>query len=276
MTVVVLKDELAKYWSEDNAFEEARAVEGEIAKAKDNRRVVKFSIAESTFYLKYHQGVGWKEIFKNLLQAKLPVLGAANEWYAIERLKSLNIDTMEALAFGKTGFNPAKQESFLVTRELKETVTLEQFCGKWKEAPPSFSMKKALIDHIGLIAKKLHENGLNHRDLYLCHFLLDTSNGMDIIGKEKIKIYLVDLHRMQIRQKVPLRWLVKDIASLYFSSMDLGFGKKDYYRFIKTYTGMPLRRALAEHAPLWRKVRSRAKRLYLRDWDRIPTDVFVD
>ena len=43
---------------------------------------------------------------------------------------------------------------------------------------------------------------------------------------EKMRLYLIDLHRMQLRRKTPSRWIVKDIAGLYYSSMDIGLTKR--------------------------------------------------
>jgi len=69
----------------------------------------------------------------------------------------------------------------------------------------------------------MHENGANHRDYYLCHFLLDLPEN----DLNQMKLYMIDLHRMQLRRKTPLRWTVKDIAGLYFSSMDIGIKRGD-------------------------------------------------
>ena len=43
----------------------------------------------SHYFAKIHHGVGWREILKNLLHLKLPVLGAENEWRALNLLPRL-------------------------------------------------------------------------------------------------------------------------------------------------------------------------------------------
>ena len=83
-------------------------------------------------------------------------------------------------------------------------------------------------------------------------------------------MYVIDLHRMQCRQRTPRRWIVKDLAAIYFSSMDLPPSKRDILRFVKHYSGRPLRRALAEHSAFWRKVVSRAEASYRKEWKREP------
>ncbi len=274
MTDVILRDEFRDYWSPETAFDQVRKVKGEIAKAKDNRRVVRFELEGDIYYLKHHVGIGWKEVIKNFLQFKLPVLGASNEWYAIEKLKNTNINTMEAIAYGRHGCNPAMQESFLVTRELKNTITLEKLCADWKNKPPSYELKKNLIDQVAFIAQQMHRNGINHRDFYLCHILLDMQSGVDCIDPKKLRLYLVDLHRMQMRKKVPKRWVVKDIGSMYFSAMDAGLSRRDIYRFIRVYTGMPLKKALQERKEFWERVQRRANNLYQQQWQRKPDELF--
>jgi hypothetical protein len=45
-------------------------------------------------------------------------------------------------------------------------------------------------------------------------------------------IPLIDLHRAQLRKKTPRRWVVKDVAGLYFSVMDIGLTQRDLFRFV--------------------------------------------
>ena len=269
MTKVVLREVLAAEWTQENALEQVRATQGVIAKAKDNRRVVRFELAGQVLYLKHHVGVGWKEIFKNLLQLKLPVLGAVNEWQAIETLKNLNVKTMDAIGFGEYGKNPAGQESFLVTKELANTITLEELCAGWVENPPSYALRKSVIEQVAYIARQLHEHGLNHRDFYLCHILLDVQNGMDKIDPHNLTLYLVDLHRMQLRKETPTRWVVKDVGSIYFSALDCGLTQRDCVRFMRHYRKGSVSKMV--HERFWQAVKQRAIRLYQRDFKRTPT-----
>jgi len=37
----------------------------------------------------------------------------------------------------------------------------------------------------------------------------------DVDSGQDFKLYLIDLHRVQIREKVPHRWRVKDLAGLF-------------------------------------------------------------
>ena len=63
--------------------------------------------------------------------------------------------------------------------------------------------------------------------------------------EDELKISVIDLHRAQIRAKVPRRWRDKDLIGLYFSSMNIGLTQRDIWRFMKVYFGMPLRKILS-------------------------------
>jgi hypothetical protein len=68
---------------------------------------------------------------------------------------------------------------------------------------------------------------------------------------------------MQLRRKTPVRWAVKDLAGLYFSSMDTGLTTRDCFRFMKAYSGQDsLRPVLQNEYSFWRRVRDRADRMY--------------
>ena len=113
----------------------------------------------------------------------------------------------------------------------------------------------------------MHEAGVNHRDFYLCHFLMD-------IGSESApQLHVIDLHRAQIRARVPVRWQVKNLGGLLFSAFDKDLTRRDMLRFIRLYTGESLRVALTRHESLWRAAVRRAKQLYLQDHASLPTSI---
>ncbi|WP_456377923.1 lipopolysaccharide core heptose(I) kinase RfaP [Thiolapillus sp.] len=220
-----------------------------------NRRTLRFELGGKGYFLKLHWGVGWKEILKNLFSLRLPVTGAANEWKAIQRLQELDVETMRLEAFGEEGWNPATRRSFVITRELKNTISLEDYCADWAKQPPAFASKQRLIRRVAEMTRRLHDNGVNHRDLYICHFLLQQPWSGE---EEELHLYLIDLHRAQLRGQVPLRWRVKDIGSLYFSAMDMGLTRRDLLRFLRIYHGQPLRRILMRHTDFLQAVEQRA------------------
>jgi len=249
-----------------DAFDYIMQLDGELFRDMDNRRTLRFTLGGRRYFLKAHYGVGWREILKNLLQLKLPVLGARNEWQAIRHLERVGVETMRLVGRGQRGWNPAGRESFVLTEALEETCSLEDFCGAWEKTPPATSeeirLKRELINRVARVARLMHGSGMNHRDFYLCHFLLGSCG--DIIGQPpaRLHLFLIDLHRVQLRRRTPARWIIKDIGGLYFSSMRIGLTRRDLFRFMAAYRDKPLRATLNEDARFWRRCRKRAHALY--------------
>lgn len=244
-------------------FDQMMALRGECFRQQKGRTTHRIRLGKRNYFIKQHFGVGWKEIFKNLWQFRLPILSAKNEWLAIQKLKALGIDVPTVFAYGQRGSNPACLQSFIVTEELAPTVSLEELCQTWQIAPPPFAWKGSLIEKVADIARTLHQHGLNHRDFYLCHFLLRTAKKNDQNNNGlPLKLYLIDLHRAQIRHLTPRRWIIKDLAGLYFSSKNIGLTQRDLYRFMKHYLGKSLREIMASDKEFWIKVKRRGEKLY--------------
>ncbi len=260
--MLVLPEVWLRRWKGRDIFEQIFALQGDVYKRKDRRKTFCFAFNGSHYFAKLHYGVGWKEIIKNLAQLRMPVLSARNEWQAVKHLDALGVNTTPLVGYGKRGWNPARIQSFVITEALADTESLEDFCRDWAASPPDPALKKALIEEVARIARLIHEHGMNHRDLYICHFLIDIAGGRKKIDPRDIKLYLIDLHRMQKRRHLPRRWRIKDLAALYFSSMDTGLTQRDLLRFVRAYEGRPLRESLKDRRLFWRRVKRRADRLY--------------
>jgi heptose I phosphotransferase len=254
----------------DGAFEEVLSLQGKIYRNHKNRRTIRIVRNGKGYFVKIHRRIGWGEILKNMFSLKWPVLSARNEYRAIKKLETLGIKTMTISGFGERGVPPVWLESFLITEELENTISLEEFCRDWKMNAPDFLLKTALVHKVADIARTLHQNGMNHRDFYICHFLLDLRAEDEKNRYEGMRLYLIDLHRVQIRKHTPERWIIKDIAGLFFSSMDTDLTRRDLFRFIKAYSGKPLRDALRDDQQFWNRVSHRATTLYKRHFHRSP------
>lgn len=240
------------------SFNEMMNLSGESFRDQPGRQTLRVKLDENYYFIKKHTGVGWHEIIKNLLQLKKPVLGARNEYHTIEKLSKLGVAVPSVIAYGEQGSNPARQRSYILLQELAPMVSLEQLAERWHAAPPSPVFKRQLIKEVARIARVMHENGINHRDFYLCHFLLDISNSK----MTQPTLYLIDLHRAEIRTHLPERWLIKDLAGLYFSSINSGLTQRDYLRFIRYYRNKPLREISVNEKKRWSKVKQRGEKLY--------------
>lgn len=242
-----------------DTFVEAMALEGKAFRDVPGRKTSQLTLAGDSYFIKQHYGIGWGEVFKNLLSFKKPILGAMTEVKAIKKVTSLGIPTTPLVAYGQRGFNPAKLQSFILTEDLGDIVSLEDLCANWKENTPNPQLKRRLIIAAAKVAKTIHEAGVNHRDFYLCHLCVDNNLVKDDVlddSKLDINLYLIDLHRVLIHQVPSEKANMKDIAALYFSSMDVGFTARDYFRFKRYYQ--------RQTPQFWQQVEARAQILYAK------------
>jgi heptose I phosphotransferase len=236
-----------------DAFSYVMQMQGKAYRNVGIRKTIQVNIDSKSYFIKQHFGVGWHEIFKNILSFKRPILSAITEVNAIQKLVGIDIATTPLVGYGVKGRNPATLQSFIITEDLGNIISLEDLCSDWKNNPPAEKFKRMLIIEVANIARKLHENGINHRDFYLCHLCLDA----DLLAKNEIKFYLIDLHRVLIHKIISTNDNMKDIAALYFSSMGIGLTMRDLLRFKMHYLPESV---LARG--FWQTVENRANKLY--------------
>ena len=284
--VIYIADELSGRFRETPLFDQVAALQGELYRDMVTRRTIRFTENGKAYFAKVHFGVGWWEIFKNLLQGRLPVISAANEWHALRHLAATGIDTLEPVLYCKSGWNPARIRSCIITRALDNTINLDDLLhkktddGNFSDGSKSGSndpltshvtsnAKRKLIIKIAEIARGMHTQGMNHRDFYLCHLLLDQTT------QQGSKLFLIDLHRAQLRRRIPARWRAKDLGGLLFSALETGLTQRDILRFIRAYLpeGTSMRASLSRDRSFWKRVQRRATKLYLQDHASMSRDI---
>ena len=77
-------------------------------------------------------------------------------------------------------------------------------------------------------------------------------------------VYLIDLHRAQLRSFVPSRWASKDIGGLIHSAMGFNLSEKDFYRFMRTYLDCSIKEVLQVHSRFLETTRNRAFRMFMK------------
>ena len=258
---VILAEPFQSLWAGRDPFDAVEALQGVVYRELEARRTLRTEVNGRGYFVKIHRGIGWAEIAKNLLTAKLPVLGAGQEWQAIQRLTEAGVPTMTAVAYGERGNNPADQHSFIITEELAPTTDLEVLSLDWVRQPPEPRLKRALIAEVARMVGMMHRAGVNHRDCYICHFLLHTDKP---VTADDFRLSVIDLHRAQVRPQITRRWRDKDLAALYFSALDIGLTRRDKLRFIGDYFQRPLRQVLKDEAALLGWLDGKANKLYER------------
>ena len=244
-------------------FDYLMRIPGEVKRHVLDRETLGVVLGGEHYFIKRYRGCGWREIFKEGLQGRQPVLGADREWHVLNRLARLGIAAPKPVGFGLRGLNPARRESFLVTEALLGMITLEDLTVDWGglRGERQKCLKQALLKQLADLSHTLHSNGINHRDYYLCHFLLPDRDWLGWQPTDPLRLHLIDFHRAQMRNRVPERWQIKDLGSLLFSALDADLTAHDLYVFAARYRKGSVR-SLRDEAVFWRKVFKRAVQLY--------------
>jgi heptose I phosphotransferase len=243
-------------FSRDDLFAQMARLQGEVYRAVANRRTLRFEVGGRAYFAKIHQGAGWAEIFKNLLTLRRAVTGARNEFIACRRLEQCGVPAPTVAAFGERGRNPARRFSFIVCDALEGRESLEDLTHPWLETAPSLLEKRRMVLAVAATARAMHDAGVIHRDFYICHLLARR------LPDATMDLAVIDLHRAQVHDQIPRRWLLRDLAALLFSVLDLPLTRRDWLRFVRAYRGRGLREVLRDEGEFWQAVYQRAERLY--------------
>jgi len=272
-----LRDDVRSAFPPDPAaaFDRILALDGRVYRELDGRRTLRFELPIGSFFLKAHFGTPWREILKNLCSLRRPILGARTERVAIARVEALGLESTTVAGFGERGVSPARRQSFLITDEILRAESLEDHCRGWARRPPAWPARRAIIESIADVLRRLHDGGIHHRDAYACHFLLDLDEVAAATKsphalEEPLRLFVIDLHRAAIFTSLPRRARVKDLAALLFSSLDFGLTRTDLLRFVRVYCRRDFRASLRTDLALWSEVAARAASLYRKEHGREP------
>jgi hypothetical protein len=136
----------------------------------------------------------------------VPSTAAADEVKAIELLRDAGVPTVPLVGHGRL----ADGRSFVISEDLAGSRDAEKLVA----AGTPF---ETLLAPTADLAAKLHEAGLHHRDLYLCHFFAKVEASGDVDVK------LIDAARVA-RMNNSLtrwRWVIKDLAQFWYSTTTL-------------------------------------------------------
>lgn len=253
--------ELARTLAEGNSAG-ARALYDALAQANGvvyrqaaGRRTVRLDATRGCYFAKLHYGVGWREIAKNLLVGKRPVLGAGNEFAACRKLAAHGVHAPRVAAFGVCGRNPARRRSFLVCDALTGVASLEDLTASG-DLPPL--LRRRLIVAAGDLLRAMHDAGVHHRDCYVAHIFADIAQWEE--GGPALAI--IDLHRAWVRGRLPSRWRRRDLAALLVSATPLRLTGRELLRFAAAYAGDVA--TWRRDRRFWRGVLRRVERLRRR------------
>lgn len=260
-----LTDELRKALPEGaDPFEWFLQGGGEVHRHVKNRLTYEVNSGDMHFYVKRHLGCGWGEVLKEWYRFRKPVVSARTEWEGAERLAAAGVRVPSVLGKGERGRYPHAVESFVVLEALEDCESLEHCKEGWLEVSGLrwIALKRKLLQEVGDMTRKMHNSGINHRDCYLCHFLINRDLIQHWQVNDDTPLTLIDLHRVQQRSTVPPRWLLKDLRSLFFSAMDVGLTSTDCARFLRAYLGSDWKDQVRDQAKFWATTCRAAIKMY--------------
>ena len=216
----------------------------------------------SAYFAKLHDGAGWHHILKNLVILRPFVLGAYNEFLACRHLAVHGIRVPRVVGFAEHGLNPATRRSFVVCGALDHFVSLEDIAPDLSKPTESPDLRRRVIRELALMTRAMHAAGVNHRDYYIWHVMLDTRK----FARHEVELAIIDLHRAQVRQRVPDRWRNRDLAALLYSCWAnlIGVNRRDWFRFVRDYTGERPAVVIRRQRRFWESVYLRSIRLAAR------------
>ena len=250
-----LQPPLENEFQDPDGFDRILGVRGRVYREVKNRKTLAITCGGERFFIKIHHAMRFREMLATLLKGHRPVTSARQEWKAIEHLDTASISTMEIAGKGERRLRPFAFESFLVTRALEGYLSLEELVPVMETLPDGrrARWRREFAAALGATVGAMHRSGMNHRDCYLCHFLVKDRDWLNA-PVETVELHVIDLHRAQIRDSVPRRWLAKDLAGLHFSSLESDAKLSDYMRFLRSYLGRNWKAELRSNRRFWYRV----------------------
>jgi len=145
---------------------------------------------------------------------------ADEEARGIRALEIEKIPTAPLVAYGKL----PDRRCFVITADLTGYRAADKLIA---EGYPFENLLEPTAD----LAANLHARGLHHRDLYLCHFFVKVEGTTP-------QIRLIDAARVR---RLPgfitrRRWIVKDLAQFWYSTLGLAITDDQRKRWLERYT----------------------------------------
>lgn len=159
-----------------------------------------------------------------------PITCGMFEVKAAEILNAAGVRTAKIIAYGQRKDFIFENRSFVITEQIPDAESLERKLPDYFDVPAAGKKLTARRQFINKLAKFInifHSTGFRHRDLYLCHIFCDT----------KEHFTLIDLARAFQPLLFGQKFLIKDIAQLYYSAPAKTFSRTDRLRFYKSYFG---------------------------------------
>jgi hypothetical protein len=144
---------------------------------------------------------------------------ADEEARGVQLLQRHGIPTVALVGWGRLGDG----RSFVISEDLAG------FAAADKVVAVGGVTFEDLLEPTAKLAADLHQKGVHHRDLYLCHFFAKCS-------VDKVELRLIDAARVKALPRwFANRWIVKDLAQFWYSTLSLPITDEQRDRWLAAY-----------------------------------------
>jgi hypothetical protein len=175
-------------------------------------------------------------------------------------LEQAGIATGKLIGWGRT----ADRGSFVIYQDLAGYMPADKLVAAGGPFQP-------LLGPTAELAAKLHECGLHHRDLYLCHFMARVTGDL-------VNLALIDTARVRkLPWLFPDRWIVKDLAQFWYSTLALAISDSQRADWLAHYA--KVRKIEGQLGSLRRRIERKARSIARHDaqihWNRPERDMSI-
>jgi len=171
---------------------------------------------------------------------------AGVEWTWMHRLAADGIPCAKPVAFGEVCAANREVRSAVLTEGVPGD-SLERWVVRWLGRGGDGRIDRrelcskgehhaeclSLVEPLASLIARLHDRGYVHRDLYLSHIFYNPEVPVPS------SLCLIDLQRVLRPRRCRGRWIVKDLASLDYSTPRELIGRTDRLRWLLRYLGIP-------------------------------------
>jgi len=195
---------------------------GTIIREVNNKRSMwRIELHNETFYI--------KQLRYNTLTSRIFTLLKSNGKYEISinsKLSKANIPVPPIVAFGKTENLGLLKEEYIITKEISGSSTLKNFFFENFQYL-TLDEKKKIIRDFAMFIRKLHDNGIVHRDLHSGNILINREDGKNVF-------FILDLDKVLLKGPLSLQDRLLNLSLLNINFFTLLKDSLRYY-FFKCY-----------------------------------------
>jgi hypothetical protein len=209
-----------------------------------------------TFFLKRYDHPPIKTQLTNWIDGRKRRSCCRMELEPIRELNDHQVCAPSPIAYGHLWGWLFEKKSFLITEEIADGDSLERRLPTYfysPSTPQTLCRRRNFVKHMAHFIRRFHDLGYRHRDLYFSHIFCDT----------KDKLYLIDLARAFRPIILQRRFLIKDLAQVFYSMSAQYFSRTDRLRFYLHYAG--IKRLRTRDKSLIRSIVNKAKRMARHD-----------